>query len=270
MGSTKSDSDISLKDVLDSIKDMKNDIHNDIESLQKHTDIKFSEVLKDVKKIKSDTVDLQNRMDACESSHASLIYEVESIKQRSLQYNICVTGIPFDENEKIGDIFNKLCTAIGFKCAATDVIKMYRTRSIGRKTIVVQFANESVKSNLFKAKKTKQSVLLEELNLGYRNATNEVSINHHMTPYFASLLYNARQAVKRGELESCWFAMRGVVIKSDQASNPVLVTSERGLSQCLPTADYNSKRKASQEYENPPKKASANQTNNKKPTKAKK
>lgn len=81
---------------------------------------------------------------------------------------------------------------------------IYRTKG-KTSSIIVQLTNEAPKYAILEKKKHKKSLLVEELQLGNGSSDAEVTINHHLTPYYSNLMYHGRQAIKSNAIHSCWY-----------------------------------------------------------------
>lgn len=213
-------------------------LNNDVSALSDSINNKFT------------TLQVQNevtktRVDTCESSINQMRYEIELLKQRQLNSNICIDGIPYNPNENLKQIFEKVCKVINYNLPAYNAI--YRTHGTTKKSIIVSIQNESNKFGILGAKKIKKSVITEELQLNLTTNT-EVRINHHLSPYFANLLYTARQSVKQGELHAAWYTTKGINIIKSSNDTPQIVTSTNDLMKAIYQPKTNSyKRKASDE-----------------------
>lgn len=273
MGSTEP----SLKDIFEAIKN----IGADLAELKKESKDNHCALTADIQRIDERFNDYKtvsdSRLDNCELNISHLAYEMESMKQRQIKCNASISGVPVTNGENLLDIFNKICNAINYNCTNDNISGIYRTNGRNKQSIIVQFTNENTKFGILNAKKLKKSLIVEELNLNFNNASNEIMINQQLTPYFGNLLYNARQAKSNGHIAECWFTMRGVHIKPTKTSNAVIIksvgelntffsTDEPILSAAKPTStETANKRKASHEIPNEPKKtndASAPNNNN--------
>lgn len=239
----------SLQTLLDVLNGFKTDTENNFKSIKE-----------DLASIGTETTILKERVDTIEETQNTIVYEIELLKQKPLNTNLRIVGIPLRKEENLSEIVVKIANTIGVQLRTEDIESTYRTPG---RAIIVRFNNEDIKYEILKAKAQKKALVIDELELGLVNGESEISINHHLSPYFASILYLARQAIKRGEAASAWFSKKGICIKlaaSDTEHH--LIKSTADLHELIPsTADHNNispqspinnpnhKRKASKEPE---------------------
>lgn len=245
----------SIQDVLDAI----GKINSNLDEFKLESNTHYNALSSDIQEIKNRTTSIDDRLNVCESNVDHLTYEVEILKQRQLQNNISISGIPIEPNENLHDIFDNICKAINYVCPHDMIASIYRTNGSAKRSIIVCFINDSVKFGMLAAKKNKQTILLVEL--GFKNSKAEVMLNQQLTPYFGNLLYTARQARHKGDITQCWFTNKGVYIKPNANSNSVLIKCQADL---LPFSTNSSekthKRKPSNELQNSPKKTNDTQS----------
>lgn len=204
LNNSSNDDEPSLKVLLDAILGVKADVND----FKNNTSSNFNELQHEIKNIKTHTTSLDRRIDSVENNQANIIYELELIKQKQLLTNICITGIKHQENQNLHEIFSKICSCLQIDCNRNEISGIYRTRGQYNTSIIVQLKSESTKRSILAAKKNKQSIIVDELEIDSLTGTNEININCHLTPYFSHILFVARQAVKREELQACWFSLK--------------------------------------------------------------
>lgn len=244
----------SLKSIFDAVVDLT----SEIQTLKTEQVSLRETITSEISSVKIQNNELQSRVSTCESTIDSVAFEVEALKQKQLKLNICIAGLPFMANENLHLIFDSLCKSMNHNIPRYSAI--YRTHGQMKKAIIVQFLNDSDKFDFIKAKKIKRTVILEELQLGFENASTEILINHHLTPYFANLLYVARQGVKKGEIFAAWYTSKGIALKKTADANAIVVSTKQELQQFVsdPIAPSN-KRRASEDLAGlPNKKAPTN------------
>lgn len=199
---------------------------------------------------------LERRTETVEAKQADLGYELELIKQKQLVANLCITGVKSQENQNLYEIFSKICKCLKVDCNENEVNSIYRTKGQYNTSIIVQLKSEKVKHKILAAKKIKQSIIVDELEINSLTGSTEININGHLTPYFAHILFVARQAIKRGELQAGWFTNKGILIRANNQEAPILIKSVDHLAPYV-TITNPSKRKATDIIDNsnhPPKK----------------
>lgn len=222
----------------------------------KATSNNFEGLRDDIKAMQSDTIEVRDRIEACESAHDDLKYEVEVLKQKRLALNICITGIPAVQDEDINAIIVKLYQIVGLAFDENQLATYYRVKNSRKHSIIVQFKVDEDKRKLLAAKKVTKEILLEQLDLGFSAPIcgREIMVNQHMTPFFGHLLYLGRDAVRSKELSASWFAGSGIYIKkSADDETPIFVKSPAQLSTyVVRTEEHQSKkRRAPNDNTNP-------------------
>lgn len=249
----------SLKEVLSAILSVKDDVNK----FKNESTSNFTGLSEEIKNIKTQTTTLEHRFDIVEAKQLDITYELELIKQKQLSSNLCITGIKHQENENLKEIFSKICECLSVNCN-DNIIGIYRTKGQFNTSIIVQLKNDNLKREILAAKKTKTSIIVDELQIRSLAGTGEININGHLTPYFSHILFVARQAVKREELLAAWFSNRGILIRAQNQESPILIKSVEGLAPYVTTTNP-SKRKATDDIDNtnhPPKKTAESATNN--------
>lgn len=233
-----------LKDVLLAIAEIKTDIND----YKEHTQ-------NSIAGIESRTSAVEQRMDVNDKAHSKIYFEVETLKQKQLSANLCITGISATPNEDLWAILSKVCDCLNTEYDENLFTNIYRTKGQFSNSIIVQCNSDESKHYFLAAKRTIKTIVVDQLGLNLPNGTNEININSQLTPYFSHLLYTARQAVKRSEITAAWFTSRGVFIRLNESeSQPILITSIAELSLYVSTVNP-SKRRASHEIDNPSKKS---------------
>lgn len=250
----------SLNDVLKAVLGVK----DDLKKFKSDSANNFTELHKEIVNIKSHTSELDLRVVTVETARANLetnqvklTYELELIKQKQLVANLCITGIKHQEGQDLNEIFSQICRCLNIECNSSELAGIYRTRGHRNTSVIVQLKNESTKRRILAAKKAKQSVIIDELELSTLTGTEKININCHLTPYFSHILYVARQAVKREEIQACWFSNKGILVRAHNDDTPILIKSAEALASLITTSTPSSKLKASDSIDtntNPPKK----------------
>lgn len=63
------------------------------------------------------------------------------------------------------------------------------------------------------------------MNSTSNQAKNEIYINSHVTPSIGRILHRGRFAVKEKKIAACWVTAKGLMVKTDQSSEPIVVTT---------------------------------------------
>lgn len=194
---------------------------DDMKLLTKSVNKKLNEM--DVKLTAHDTkIETMNkRLDTFESEAASARYQSECDKQRTLKNNISIFGIERKEKEDLLQIVLNICEKIGCKIEKSQVVNHYRINNTN--IIIVQLCDFELKQQILGAK-AKEAMRASDISGGASGASNAESpavyINNHVTPFFGKLLREGRQAVKKGDIHSCFVNSHGCQLKFEENGKP--------------------------------------------------
>ncbi|XP_068619398.1 uncharacterized protein [Battus philenor] len=132
--------------------------------------------------------------------------EILDKEQRSRFKNFEVKGVPYQKNENIFDILNKIATRCDIRITE-DQISFYtrvRHRSrAGEKPIIVGLSNRCVKDNFVAAARARKGI--DASGLGFKNTSAKIYANDHLTPDNKYRLNKTKIVAKQNNFRYLWF-----------------------------------------------------------------
>lgn len=113
------------------------------------------------------------RVSTVDANQANITYELELLKQKQLLNNLCISGITHRENQNLHEIFSKICSCLEIDCNSNKIAGIYRTRGKFNSSIIVQLKSEHLKRIILAAKKSKQSIIVDELEINSLTGRHE-------------------------------------------------------------------------------------------------
>lgn len=216
-------------------------MHNELKNFKESTSDQLTSLSNEVKGISASTSNLDVRMASCETATNGLTHEVELLRQAQLKCNVAISNVPFVRNENLPIIVNTILDKINATELTDCIDNVYRTKS---GTIIVQFDTERSKRYAIQQKRVKKALLVIEIGYLDHEASKQVIINDHLTPYFGKLSYLARQLVNKKEIHACWMTPRGLCVKVVSDGPTTVVMNEEQIQSLIVN-----KRKASTSLE---------------------
>lgn len=289
----------SLSGVMEILRGIKNDTNSTSNSLSQYMQTMDSKVeaISTTVKVDSDRISiLEKKIAEMERSASVAPVSNELAKQSNLRNNICLHGIPLVDTCSLDTIVTAVGSALGIQLSSSDYQSVYRTTGNGNLPgfIIVKLNEFSKKLEILKAKRSKSTLSLKDLNLNILPEGQIIFVNNQLTPHFSKLLQIAKKAVADKKLHSCWIALNCLCVKLSENSERTLVRDMTELQKAIngppksatniqssvsgtqapataknvPTSNKNGKRRASNEtittqHTNPAKKPSTIPTNGK-------
>lgn len=181
-------------------------------------------------KIKIETVERQVENVSSSVAHnsdkiANLEYTLQTLQQEKLRNNVCISGVPIDNNTNINQAVIKIAGALQVMLREVD----FSAYSIANnKFIIVNFNNYTHKQMLLSKIRIKKSLMVEEVYTTLRS-NGQIYINDHLTKYFNNLYLMAREAKKSGKLASATSSGGKIRVRKQVDEVPIIVTDENQL-----------------------------------------
>lgn len=219
-------------DLMKFMEKMRSDLctKNDLKELKTAVTSDIQAIDSKVNATKMDLDGLNRRLNEIEANNQLSTYRQELNKQKQLQHNISIMGIPAINGEVLKDIVCNILTTI--ECASANVAATYRTKG-KNPMIVVKLEDYNSKSAILKAKAMKTVRLKDVIVNQCADGNNIVYINNHVTPYFGKLLQEGRQAMKDKKIHSCWLASSGCMLRLKEDSQPLGYRTPSELSKLI-------------------------------------
>lgn len=203
---------LTLVDLAAIVKHGFNDVNTRIET-------KFSEfekkILSNLKKLEKDAGFLSQRIDAVEE-------RCEKLERLSLLTDLIMHGVPYNDNENLQNIFNKICESFGYNPPSYGLQSIFRTVQKKNSAIVIKFLTDALRNDFFSAYlKTKTLSLMD---IGF-SSNVRVFIKESLTKGNAAIFRECIAMKKCGKLFNTYTRRGCVVIKIKEDSKPTIVLS---------------------------------------------
>lgn len=170
--------------------------------------------------------------------------KLEENQKADRKSNIEIKNVPFKGEERKNDILEmvkKLTETLSLKFDKNDVkdvIKINKNKNQNNGTIIVEFTNTFIKSDILKAAKTYnnkyKSNKLSAKHLGINsNPETPIYISENLTPKASRLFFLARDLKTTKNYKYCWTNYGKVYLRLDDTSPIVTITSESQIQQLV-------------------------------------
>lgn len=147
---------------------------------------------------------------------------VQVLQQEKLVNNVCISGVPPNENLNAIDAVHKIANTLNVDIAG-DSFTAYPTAN--KKLIIVKFQHHSTKQTLINKIRVKKSLMVEEV-FDDLQSNSQIYINDQLTRYFSEMFVLARQACKDGKLATASSIGGKIRVRKQQNSLPIVITNK--------------------------------------------
>lgn len=154
-----------------------------------------------------------------------LEHTIHMLQQDKLKNNVCISGVPLDEQIKATEAVVKIAEFFQIQIAEYD-FSAYATAN--NKFIIATFHNFGTKQSLLNKIRSKRSLMVEEV-FGTLRSNSQIYINEHLTRYFNNLYLMARVAKKQGKLASALSSSGKIRVRKHADDVPIIITDEYQL-----------------------------------------
>lgn len=156
---------------------------------------------------------------------SQLEYTIQSLQQDKLRNNVCISGVPLDDNTDINEAIVRIAATLQVTLRAIDFTAY---TAANNKLIIVSFNNYTHKQMLLNKIRAKKSLMVEEV-FGAIQSNSQIYINVHLTKYFNNLYLMARLAIKQGKLTSATTSGGKIRVRKYEGDIPVIITDQKQL-----------------------------------------
>lgn len=196
----------------------------------------YDEMVAQNQELKKELSSMEEKTEIIQARNESLNCEVESLKlqleemqQYGRNHNIQIDGIPEVNNENVYNLINRLAIALDEPIILNQHIqaahRIPAKRSNKPKPLVVQFTNRQKRDTILrkaKAKRVKTTDFLENV------PVSAVFVNEHLTPYYKTLLYEAKKLKVEKDYKYVWISNSKILVRKNDES-VIRITSESGI-----------------------------------------
>lgn len=224
------------KDVKDVGDQVKTELKADLACLRKEIDDKLASV---VNKTATEFSNLTMRQDLLEA-------RVERLDRLSFSSDLLLNGIPCIENENLLDMYNSICTTIGFRAKDYTLLSIFRLKKAHQNpTIILKFISPQAKNEFYFCYLKFRKLSL--IHLGFETDLR-IYVTESLTPVNSEHFKFALELRKKGFIHKVYTYNCYVFVKKSPEADPIKISNMQQL-QSLSCADSvsNHKRKPSSE-----------------------
>lgn len=148
---------------------------------------------------------------------------VQTLQQDKLKSNVCISGVPLNNNLSPEDAVVKIANALKVK-VATSNFSAYSAAN--NKLIIAAFDNFSTKQQIINKLRIKKSLMAEEVfGSSHARSNSQIYVNDQLTKYFSELYLVARNAKRDGKLTSASSAGGRIRVRKNPNDAPIIITN---------------------------------------------
>lgn len=182
-----------------------------------------AEVEKENSKLAKKNAELENRV-------SELEIMMEGQQQYERRCNIQLDGVPEANNENVMNLVNTLAVAVDEPIILTsDIQAAHRipSRNTNRpRPIIIQFTNRQKRDAVVRKAKAKK---LKSTNFDSNAPETFVYVNDHLTPYYKSLLFEAKKLKAEKGYKHVWVRNSKIFVRKDDDEPVVRLDSLKDL-----------------------------------------
>ncbi|XP_073979910.1 uncharacterized protein [Rhodnius prolixus] len=221
-------------------------IMSKLDLITKDLELKTFDIKKEIKEIKDDfkqvTTNLEANLEKFRSENASLkkitsqlekdIINLNVMLQENLQYSrfsgVKISNIPYSADEDLYAKLKIICEVIEFDFKTNKFANCLRLISRFNKmntnfppTIILKFINERDRSEFLEKEKLNREKLVSRLFTS--GDSSRIYINELLSPYFYTLLKEAKQYQRINKLKYVWFRNNRLLVRIDDKSPAIRI-----------------------------------------------
>lgn len=177
-------------------------------------------------------------METKQNNTESITTQIDALARKSIAGDFVLHGIPFSENENLGEIFNKFCSTLGIDLLRPHYILRTKPKNIlSHSAIIVRLPHENDKNYVLRKvsefyKSTSRLVTLHDL--GFVNKNSFVRVYECLTKLNHAVFRKANDMRKRKQVNSVYTRYGRVFVREDADKKPICVTSIAQLQSTFP------------------------------------
>lgn len=154
--------------------------------------------------------------------------QLDLVEAHSKNRNIEITGVPFRSNERIIDIYSKICSLLEINQDPSCIDRIHRIKpstNNNKKSIIIEFKEQSTRDIFLSKAKLSKNLLLA--NLGFEDTHLRFFVNEHLTRLKKNILYRLKLHKEEIKFDRLWVKRGQIYVRfSDRvinvASNEIL------------------------------------------------
>lgn len=218
-----------------SVSQLKADVES-IKLSQEFLSGEFDHLKAEITKSKSNLTSLSknitsiNGMCTANEKHIQeLNYEVNSLRQITMEGHLLICNVIRTTDEKLEDVFRNILAQLNVECRPEDVQGMARLSSSNRgglQPILVRFSNNCIKERIMKAARD-NPITCESIGLGVKQ---RIYFNHRLTNANRFLFNEARKLKRTKNFKFVWYSNGDIFLRKDETTRAIRVSDVSVLS----------------------------------------
>lgn len=200
-------------DIYKLLQDLQKSVSEIQSDLSTHKDI--------VKQLTEQNISLRNENDNLKHRVDNIESQFDDMKQRKLNNNILICGVPTENNEDLRCIVNKIGSTIGIEIEPTQISNIHRKMLPANVSsglpppIVVQFTDSITKTSVMAANKSKK---LDSLIISPKQPKRPIYLNEQLTRHKQFMFKEARQLKRDGKVKFAWTKNGEIYVRKNEQS----------------------------------------------------
>lgn len=176
---------------------------------------------------------LQSKVDSMQTGIDSINLELSTNDQRSRLNNIEIKGVPFNKDENLFVILEKISQKVNYIFPKTQVNYISRIPIFNSKdkSIVVSFLNRYIKEDFIAAARAVKGLTTHDL--GFKGPVIKVYINDHLNSTSKKLLNKTRIVAKEKDVKYVWVKHGKIHVRKHDGSHVLVINTERDLNKII-------------------------------------
>jgi len=170
---------------------------------------------------------------------SKLEVDLDNLDQYSRRENVCFTNLLVNEEKSCEDQVVLLCEQLGVDIAKNDLVAAHPLKGKKGKAprFIARFKDRSTAQKVFRNRKETKNISPDKKKLLFENPEKGVGVQPNITSKRAALLGQVNDAVRLGNLSSCWVDYKNgnVLLRVNANGNPKLIRNTADLLVCVPT-----------------------------------
>lgn len=214
----------------DDLKNMMKEFNEKLDKIGDTFNQKIDEVRKDLSLQITDLYKAVNAQFNTTNNEIKMAKSQIDDVQRQLYLNdVIVTGVPVTNNERLLDIFQLMCVAVGFSCSGNEINNIFRIPGKTKaRPIIVKFTTNFAKNGFTRQYFQHKTLSLKDIGI---DASNRIFVNDCLTKINRAIYKEAILKKKQGIFSSVSTRNGYVMVKKNPGDGPNKLTSTESLQQ---------------------------------------
>lgn len=218
------------REIMDAIKKMDGNINKRIDTLEEQN----NSIIGEFRVLKEEMNKLTKNQEKISDELYEMNLELITLKQKSINSDVIITGIPEVKDEKLFDVVNKVLHEYKLTLRNTDYSSIYRMKSKTNTTkfspICIEFYSRIPKGAIITQQKNLGPILLNTIDTSLPNTDlRKIFFKDRLIKYNMELLKEARKFKADNGYKYVWFQNTDILLKKNETSQNLRIRSKADL-----------------------------------------